>query len=68
MGAYAWYYNAGGGKYYWSWSYDFSASQFAQEVSSRIGRTVTASDISYASNQHDLDKMKERASSVTQLS
>lgn len=65
--AYAWYYNAGGGLYYWAWSRDYSTSEFASVVSSESGQTVSASDVSYASNQHDLDKMKARASRLIQL-
>ncbi len=61
MGAYAWYYNAGHGVYYWTESYSMSASQFASEVSDRIGIRITASDTSVAYRQSDMDAVESRA-------
>lgn len=64
MSAFAWYYNSGNRIYYWTESYTMSATQFAREVSERTGRSLSASDISVASNQADVDSMKARASQV----
>lgn len=61
MGAYAWYYNTGTGTYYWTESYAMSATQFAREVSNRIGQGVNAPDISCAYRQADMDKVNKRA-------
>jgi hypothetical protein len=64
MGAYAWYYNAGRGIYYWTESYSMSATQFANEVSDIIGRRITASDTSVAYRQADMDSVAARATSL----
>lgn len=61
MGSYAWYYNAGNSIYYWTESYTMSATQFAREVSNLTGKILTASDISAASRQADLDAVKKRS-------
>lgn len=61
MGAYAWYYNAGCGVYYWTESYSMSATQFANTVSNAIGRKITASDTSVAYRQADMEAVKSRA-------
>lgn len=67
MGAYAWYYNAGGGTYYWTPSYTMSATQFAMEVSRLIGRTISASDISVAKRQSELDAAEERSTEMIRI-
>ena len=67
MGAYAWYYNAGQGVYYWTESYSMSATQFANEVSERIGRTITASDTSVAYRRADMDAVEYRAMSLIHI-
>ncbi len=57
MGAYAWYYtDFDSDTCYWSYSYEYSNSEFARVVSGYIGRTITASDTSYADREKDLDK------------
>ena len=62
MGSYAWYYHADGRTYYWTESYNMSATQFAREVSRMTGKSLTASDISAASRQADVDRLKNIAS------
>lgn len=64
MGSYAWYYHAGNGVYYWTYSHDMSTTQFAREVSKLIGKSLTASDISAANRQADLDAAKRRSSQM----
>lgn len=64
MGSYAWYYHADDRVYYWTESYNMSATQFAREVSHMTGKSLTASDISAASRQADIDRIKRIASSV----
>lgn len=61
MGSYAWYYHADGRTYYWTESYNMSATQFAREVSRLTGKSLTASDISAASRQADVDRLKNIA-------
>ena len=68
MGAYAWYYNTGTGTYYWTESYTMSATQFAREVSNRIGQSLSASDISCAYRQADMDKVHSRARELIYIS
>lgn len=68
MGSIAWYYNAGQGTYYWTESYTLSASQFAYEVSRMIGRSISASDVSAAYSQHDLNGVESRASIMIYVS
>lgn len=68
MGSYAWYYHADDRVYYWTESYNMSATQFAREVSRRTGKLLTASDISAASRQADIDWIKRIASSVIHIS
>ena len=62
MGSYAWYYHADGRTYYWTESYNMSATQFAREVSRLTGKSLSASDISAASRQADVDRLKNIAS------
>lgn len=64
MGSYAWYYNAGNRKYYWTRSYVMSATQFAREVSELTGKTLTASDISAADRQADIDRIEKLADTL----
>lgn len=64
MGSYAWYYHADDRVYYWTESYNMSATQFAHEVSHMIGKSLTASDISATSRQADIDRIKRIASTV----
>lgn len=63
-GSYAWYYNAGQGTYYWTESYTMSATQFAREVSEMTGRNLSASDISAANRQSDIDGVQRRATTL----
>ena len=62
MGSYAWYYHADGRTYYWTESYKMSATQFAREVSRMTGKSLTASDISAACREADVDRLKNIAS------
>lgn len=64
MGSYAWYYHGDNRTYYWTESYNMSATQFAREVSRMIGKSLSASDISAASRQADIDRIKRIASTV----
>lgn len=64
MASYAWYYHADGYTYYWTESYNMSATQFAREVSHLTGKSLSASDISSASRQADLDRIKRIASTL----
>ena len=64
MGSYAWYYHADDRVYYWTESYTMSATQFAREVSRLTGRSLSASDISAANRQADVDRIKRIASSL----
>lgn len=68
MGSFAWYFHADDRVYYWTESYNMSATQFAREVSRRTGKSLTASDISAASRQADIDWIKRIASSVIHIS
>lgn len=68
MGAMGWYYNAGNGVYYWTTSGDMSATQFAREVGSIIGKSLSASDVSEVKRQSEFDAMKKRASQAIYLS
>ena len=43
---YAWTYNAGNGVYYWTESFTMSATQFAREVSSKVDKSLSSSDVS----------------------
>lgn len=61
MGSYAWYYHADGRTYYWTESYSMSATQFAREVSRLTGKSLSASDISAASRQADIDRIQRIA-------
>ncbi len=57
MGAYAWYYNDHtAGVCYWAYSYEYSTTRFAEEVSAQMGRHISASDTSYASGASDLER------------
>lgn len=60
---YAWYYNAGGGTYYWTESYNMSTSQFAREVSHLIDKCTSAADIS-AGTSAGFEALKKRASTL----
>ncbi len=64
MAAYGWYYYAGNLTYYWTESYTMSATQFAREVSRYTGEKLTASDISEAKRQADIDRIKRIASKL----
>lgn len=64
MGSYAWYYHADDRVYYWTESYTMSATQFAREVSRLTGKSLSASDISAANRQADVDRLKRIASSL----
>lgn len=68
MGAnYAWYYNAGDRTYYWTESFNMSATQFANEVSELIGKPLTASDVS-AADKKGYDSMLRRAARTIYVS
>ena len=57
MAAYAWmYYIVEQDKVYWCYSRDLSASGFAEKVSDRIGKRISASDISYVDSQKQLER------------
>ncbi len=64
VAAFAWYYNAGQGTYYWTESYTMSTFQFAREVSRLTGESLSESDISEAHRQADLDAIKRRARNI----
>ena len=68
MGSYAWYYNAGNSTYYWTRSYVMSATQFAREVSRMTGKNLSASDISAAERQADVDRLERIASILIYVS
>ena len=44
--------------FYWCYSYDMSASAFASAVPSRIGKHISATNTSYASDNNDLERHK----------
>lgn len=57
MGAYAWYYNDHSNNVsYWAYSYEYSATRFAAEVSRLTNKRISASDTSYASGRDDLER------------
>ena len=57
MAAYAgMYYIVEQDKVYWCYSRDLSASGFAEKVSDRIGKRISASDISYVDSQKQLER------------
>lgn len=61
MGAnYAWYYRTEDCTYYWTEAFNMSATQFANEVSVRVGKLLNASDIS-AADKRAYDRMIECA-------
>lgn len=64
MGSYAWYYHDDNRTYYWTESYNMSATQFAREVSRMTGKSLSASDISVAYRQADLDRIRRIASTL----
>ena len=64
MGSFAWLYNAGNGIYYWTESYNMSTTQFAREVSRLTGKSLSASDISAANRQADLDAAERRSTQM----
>lgn len=59
MGAMYWIYNdtTSDTRYYVE-AYAMSVTDFAKQVSDIIGRTITASDTSYADRQKDLDRFR----------
>lgn len=67
MSAIAWYYNVGDGIYYWADSWSMSATEFANKVSSEIGKNLTAADISAPTKLSDVEAMKRRAISLYKL-
>lgn len=63
MPNYAWYYlDTGNDTCYWCYSNEMSVTDFASIVSSIIGKHISASDTSHASNNKDLERHKEYAS------
>lgn len=65
MGAYAWYYNDHSNDVcYWTYAYEMSATDFAGKVSRLIGRSMSASDTSYASGNADLERHQRGMRSV----
>ena len=57
MPNYAWYYmDHSGDACYWCYSNELSVTEFASKVSSLIGKHISASDTSYASNKSDLER------------
>ena len=57
MAAYAWYYcDHEHDTVYWSYSRDNSTSGFAEKVSRKLGRTISAADTSYSNDRKDLEK------------
>lgn len=64
MASYAWYYHADGFTYYWTESYNMSATQFARVVSEMTGKSLTASEVSAANRQADIDRIKKIASTL----
>lgn len=57
MGAYAWYYNDHSNDIsYWAFSNEYSTSEFARQVSRIVGKTIYASDTSYATGSADLER------------
>ena len=52
---------------YWCYSNEMSATDFAARVSEEVGERVTASDISAASNDKDLDRHLRIADSSVHL-
>lgn len=62
MPNYAWYYmDHSNDTCYWCYSNEMSVTEFAAQVSSQIGKRISASDTSYASNSKDLDRHQEYA-------
>jgi len=61
----AWYYvDHDSDTVYWCRSYSHSCTAFAEIVSQRIGETVTASDISEAKSEKELERFTNSYSSV----
>lgn len=57
MSAYAWYYSDHrNDTIYWCFSYEMSVTDFAYQVSSMSGISISASDTSYANNDADLQR------------
>lgn len=57
MSAYAWYYNDHINDIcYWSYSNEYSNTEFANIVSGLIGKSITASDTSSATGSADLER------------
>jgi len=62
MPNYAWYYmDHSSDTCYWCYSSEMSTTDFASRVSSQIGKRISASDTSYASNSKDLEKHQNYA-------
>lgn len=57
---YAWTYNAGNGVYYWTKSFNMSATQFAREVSSKVDKSLSSSDVS-AETKSGMNAVERRA-------
>lgn len=55
MGSYAWHYHANDRVYYWTESYNMRATQFVREIWHMTYKLLTASNISAASRQADID-------------
>lgn len=68
MGSYAWIYHAEGRTYYWTESYTLSATEFANQVSYMIGKRITASDVSAATREADLDRIRKIADKLIYVS
>lgn len=66
MGAFAWYYNAGQGTYYWTEAYNMSASNFAQKVSVLVKQPISAADTSSATKSN-FEAMKKRATNTIHI-
>lgn len=67
-GNYAWYYfDRANSVCYWCYSNEMSCTSFANSVSQDMGRSISASDISSASNSKALDKHKDCARRVVHV-
>ena len=67
MGSFAWYYHAENFVYYWTGSHEMSATQFAREVSRMTGKSLSASDISEAKRQADIDRIERVAKQLVHV-
>lgn len=64
----AWYYHTDDRVYYWTESYTMSTTQFALEVSDRIGKSISASDVSACTRQAQLDVKRRIAKEFIYIS